>query len=1450
MKIPPESYAQLGLAGAKRADRLFILFDALLCPTNDKDDQLYAMLQDIRALPSAVYFIEAVAKYRRKLMEKGEGPYLGSTNASMLRRQRFLLSKIAVEDPEAKIFLRRYTVDKATLSSITGLAMAQVVALYQNCEEVFRERYDLYPVLAGRIEHLKLSEPDPEWYASRKPFLRSVIFSDLSKTLYYDGAVSCILRPALEEWLGGHMQIQDPDYMALAVICILAGRGEQGRKLMDRGMLAHGARSSVGFTMGMLTLLRNDPESLNYFFDGLKEFKRESRVRGVVHIGMTVGLCCNLARFLFGKSSELVVMESDIAYLRQLAVPSVRERYFGNPGLQALLALQALRSGRPDVGKAYLKDSSPADSNVLSVLIYRGARIRFGLAGEKDLEIVRSWYNRCAGLPLLQLFFADLLYELLPSNEREAYSRTEEMKNFLNFAHLVEDTPSWMLRLGTLEKMIQRGSEEESKKKREKRLVWEINLEDGLVEAVEQSSAARGGWNKGRRVSLKRLKEQGASYDWLKPQDNRIIACIGKMQDWWQTQYVLKLSEACEAMEGHPLLFVPGKNDELVPVALHRGKLELSLRDCADGECRLVLSDQMFMSRAIKAETDSCVVTRDELGNIVFYKLSEREKQIVEILGESGIVFPKQELPRVLNMTRGDFGLPLKAEINAEQRDPVNTPVFQLEQNDLTFAAVIGVRPFGRADTPFFPTGEGLVEPIAALPVFSSSSDQGNPDAALDETAARPTGGQDKKRGRLPKKNSAENTGEEAACATSLESATPQLLPAEMTSSGTPGIAQQPLLTTPVRVRRDFAAEKAVLEALAAECPVLAQNLDGHRWLSDEPEDVLQLLEELRNSSVRNSVEWPRGKGVRLSRTLLPKDVKINIEKKPGTDWFGVSGGVQIDENTFLSMRMLLNALQGSRFVSLGDGAYLALTDELRRRLNNLKLVVSEGRKNELQVNQLAAGAVEQAVSEMNVSVDKEWEGSLDRMHEAFATEPAVPRALRAQLRDYQIEGYQWMQRLAIWGVGACLADDMGLGKTLQTIAVMLNQAAKGPCLVVAPTSVCGNWELEIDRFAPTLTVHRLGLAGREDLIESLGTNDVLVLGYGLLPNVEDMIAAKDWSMIVFDEAQALKNASTKRAKAGRKLNADFRVALTGTPIENRIDDLWSLFNIINPGLLGSWENFRKRYGSAAPGTSASKALRALVRPFLLRRLKSNVLDELPSRTEQTIIVEPNEKEAVFYESLRRAAVDHLASVEAPGKRFAILSALMKLRRACCHPSLAEADMVALEENSSKTERFLEIVQELIAGGHKVLAFSQFTTYLAQVQAALTKQGIAFQYLDGTTPEKERLERVKNFQAGVGDVFLLSLKAGGTGINLTAADYVIHLDPWWNPAVEDQASDRAHRFGQTRPVTIYRLVMANTLEEKILALHAQKRELAADFLEGTETSVKALTEEELLSLLQ
>ncbi|MCH2046923.1 MAG: DEAD/DEAH box helicase, partial [Saprospiraceae bacterium] len=340
------------------------------------------------------------------------------------------------------------------------------------------------------------------------------------------------------------------------------------------------------------------------------------------------------------------------------------------------------------------------------------------------------------------------------------------------------------------------------------------------------------------------------------------------------------------------------------------------------------------------------------------------------------------------------------------------------------------------------------------------------------------------------------------------------------------------------------------------------------------------------------------------------------------------------------------------------------------------------------------------------------------------------------------------------------------------------------------------------------------------------------------------------FSTIVLDEAQAIKNRSAKRSKAAMSLQGDFKIITTGTPIENHLGELWNLFKFINPGLLGSWERFQKKFATPIEkynNVEVRAQLKQLIQPFILRRRKAEVLKELPAKTEISLQVELSEEEKIFYEALRQNALEHIENESEPGaKAIQILAQITKLRQACCNPKLLDPQNTI---SSAKLDLFGKIVEELIENNHKALIFSQFVGHLKLLETYIKSKKITYQYLDGSTPIKERQRRVEKFQAGEGHLFLISLKAGGTGLNLTAADYVIHMDPWWNPAVEDQASDRAHRIGQQRPVTVYRLVAHNTIEEKIIKLHEHKRDLADSLLEGTSASAK-LSTKELLALIQ
>jgi SNF2 family DNA or RNA helicase len=373
---------------------------------------------------------------------------------------------------------------------------------------------------------------------------------------------------------------------------------------------------------------------------------------------------------------------------------------------------------------------------------------------------------------------------------------------------------------------------------------------------------------------------------------------------------------------------------------------------------------------------------------------------------------------------------------------------------------------------------------------------------------------------------------------------------------------------------------------------------------------------------------------------------------------------------------------------------------------------------------------------------------------------------------------------------------------------------------------------------------------GRKAKVKSLGKFDVLITSYTLLQQEVDLLESVTWETIVLDEAQAIKNAGTKRSRAAMQLQGRFRLLTTGTPIENHLGELWNLFRFINPGLLGSFKQFNARFGIPIEkhhDRDARIKLKKIIRPFMLRRIKSQVLDELPPRTEVTLRVEMKPEEIQFYEALRQQALENIeSSAEKSGRHLQILAEIMKLRRACCNPRLIVPET---EIPSTKMEVFSAVIEELLGSRHKALVFSQFTGHLALIREYLDENKISYKYLDGTTPARERQRQVESFQEGDGDLFLISLKAGGLGLNLTAADYVIHMDPWWNPAVEDQAADRAHRIGQKRPVTVYRLVTANTIEEKIVRLHQEKRDLANSLLEGTDVSTR-ISADELLELIR
>ena len=654
--------------------------------------------------------------------------------------------------------------------------------------------------------------------------------------------------------------------------------------------------------------------------------------------------------------------------------------------------------------------------------------------------------------------------------------------------------------------------------------------------------------------------------------------------------------------------------------------------------------------------------------------------------------------------------------------------------------------------------------------------------------------------------------------------------------------------------QRDLSAEQAHLDAVLDALPFLdppGRNDTACEWRITDPQRALEAVERLPDLSGVAAVDWPKGRSLRVVNIDA---AQLGLQVSTGRDWFRLSGEAKLDQGMVLKLEEML-AWAGSgkgRFIPMGKGVYAALTERLREQLADLAAVAESG-KDGVRVSHLAAVWLDDVLEGSGADVDSGFRQRIDRLAEAQRASFSVPHTLQTELRPYQEDGFVWASRLAAAGFGACLADDMGLGKTLQALALLLSRGAAGPALVVAPTSVCGNWLEEAARFAPTLRCIVYGDGDRANLVDQVGPMDVVIVSYTLLQQASERFAGRTWHTLVADEAQAVKNAAAKRSQALFEVPADFRLALSGTPVENRLAELWSIMRFCNPGLLGNLTRFNERF--AAPierdrSRDAQHLLRRLIAPFILRRTKAQVLQDLPPRTELILQVTAEPAEAAHYEALRREAVmaaEKAAASEQGGQaRMNILAQLTRLRRAACDPRLVSPQ---LGIEGAKVQAFAQLASELAANGHKTLVFSQFVDFLSVLRAPLDAAGIAYQYLDGATPAAERTRRVAAFQAGEGDLFLISLKAGGFGLNLTAADYVVIADPWWNPAAEDQAMGRAHRIGQLRPVTVYRLVNKGTLEESIVALHHEKRALAEGILAEGEGAALPSTDD-LIALIR
>jgi superfamily II DNA or RNA helicase len=585
------------------------------------------------------------------------------------------------------------------------------------------------------------------------------------------------------------------------------------------------------------------------------------------------------------------------------------------------------------------------------------------------------------------------------------------------------------------------------------------------------------------------------------------------------------------------------------------------------------------------------------------------------------------------------------------------------------------------------------------------------------------------------------------------------------------------------------------------------------------------------------------------------KPIAAHARVSSGMDWLSLKLTFESD-GVGVSRDELARCLaEGKKYVRLEDGSFAAFDPvNVKAMLDReVELMMAAGKNGRFPLSQagrlqeLLGHAAEALVPAGTKDLFKKLQ-SIDEIESA-----KKPRGLKGTLRPYQEQGLSWLKFIHDIGSGGVLADDMGLGKTLQTIALLLSvkQEEKSvKALIVAPTSVVTNWVREIERFAPTLTVALWHGQGRKEQADELETADVIITSYALLRRDEEMLKELDLSYAILDEAQHIKNPMSATAAAAKRLRAKRRLALTGTPIENRLSEIWSIFDCVSPGLLGPLNKFEERFTRPiADGDHKTAArLRATIHPFILRRTKQEVAKDLPEKIEMDQICDlAGEQKSLYTQVVREVRAQIMGDVErlgVSGAHIQILAGLTRLRQAACDPRLLGLPRPFSDEDSGKLIALRELVEECEAGGHKVLVFSQFVSMLQLIKNALDKDGVNYEYLDGST--KDRAERVEHFQNDPGcTVFLISLKAGGTGLNLTAADTVIHFDPWWNPAVEDQATDRAHRIGQTKVVTAYRLVAAGTIEEKILQLKAKKRELVSSVLTEDAGGAKKLTKSDL-----
>jgi non-specific serine/threonine protein kinase len=635
------------------------------------------------------------------------------------------------------------------------------------------------------------------------------------------------------------------------------------------------------------------------------------------------------------------------------------------------------------------------------------------------------------------------------------------------------------------------------------------------------------------------------------------------------------------------------------------------------------------------------------------------------------------------------------------------------------------------------------------------------------------------------------------------------------------------------------------------------QPRNNHVWFL-EPEDAItfllddypQLIADYRVYGEKNLTRYK----VRISKPVITAAVESNEKDR----WFNLNIEIKYDGQSVPLEKIWKAWVEGKRYTQLKDGSYTSLPEAWLKTISHKlqALGFDPDKPPKTDFKQFEAPVLDSLLSDLpGVKTDSFWDKLSSKIHTFNQIEPVEnPKGLCAELRGYQKQGIAYLNFLNEYGFGGILADEMGLGKTVQTLAFiqyMIEHGYKGPNLIVVPTSVLPNWEREADKFVPSMTKLIIYGNKRHNLFENISKYNLILTTYALLRRDLEQLRKHEFNSIILDEAQNIKNPGTITAVSIRQVEARMRLCLSGTPIENNLFELWSLFEFLMPGFLGEQTSFQR--GVVKPIRDGDNEtldfLRTRVTPFILRRTKAEVAKDLPTKIENVTYCALIDEQAELYSMLAKKLKEQvLNSIDKNGiskSQISILDALLKLRQICCHPRLLKIDLPGVSTNlpSGKFDAFKDMVVDIVEEGHKVLVFSQFVQMLHIIRSWLQLENIPFAYLDGSS--KDRFEQVDRFNNSPEiPIFLISLKAGGTGLNLTSSDYVIHYDPWWNPAVESQATDRTHRIGQTRQVFSYKLICLNTVEEKILQLQEQKRDVA-DAIIPEQNIFKSLTRESL-----